>query len=94
MSTMNTGDVTRRLGMTVTTSQLLELGFKPVGQDKRATLFAQSDYPAICEALADWIKGRAGVPMQPKPERHPPAGKPKSSAAASAGTKADDDDEL
>jgi hypothetical protein len=88
---MNTGDVTRRIGLVITTNQLLALGFKAVGQDKRATLFAQSDYPAMCEAIGEWVKGRADVPMQPKPVRHPPAGKLKASTTASA---SNDDDDL
>lgn len=69
MTTMNTGDVTRRIGLVVTTDLIKGLGFKPVGQDKRATLFAQSDYPAICKALGKWVAAKAEVPMQPKPER-------------------------
>ena len=89
MSTMNTGDITRRVGLVVTTERIKALGFKPVGQDKRATLFAQADYPAICKALGKWVAGRAEVPMQPKPEK-----KEKGAKATKAATKVDDDDDL
>ena len=92
MSTMNTGDITRRVGLVVTSELIKELGFKAVGQDKRATLWAQSDYPAMCKALGKWVAGKADVPMQPKPE------KKEKSAKATAPTKptttVDDDDDL
>lgn len=67
--TMNTGDVCRRIGLIVTAEMLLELGFEPVAVEKRSKLWAQSDYPAMCNAVGNWIKSRAGVPMQPKPEK-------------------------
>ncbi len=89
--TMNTGDVSRRMDIPVTAEKLASLGFKPAGQDKRATLWAQSDYPAMCKAVAKYIESRAGVPMQPKPETKPkvkPETKPTNSAPV------DDDDEL
>ena len=90
MTTMNTGDVTRRIGFVVTTGLLTSLGFKPVGQDKRANLFNQSDYPAMCKALSKWVAGRVDVPMQPKPPRKEKGEK----AAATPATAVDDDDEL
>lgn len=77
--TMNTGDVCRRIGLIVTAELLLELGFEPVAVDKRSKLWAQSDYTAMCNAVGNWIKSRAGVPMQPKPEKKDKA------PAASAG---------
>ena len=67
MSTMNSGDVSRRIGVPITSDLLKELGFKPVGQDKRATLWAEKDFKAMCVSLANWIKERQTVPMQPKP---------------------------
>ena len=92
MTTMNTGDVTRRIGFVVTTGLLTSLGFKPVGQDKRATLFNQSDYPAMCKALSKWVAGRVDVPMQPKPVRKEKG--EKGTAAKPAATVDEDDDEL
>ncbi len=89
MTTMNTGDISRRLGVQVTAEQLTELGFEPVGKDKRAVLWDARDYPAMCERFGNWIKGRANVPMQPKPE-----GKTKAKAESKAPPAADDDDEL
>lgn len=94
MNTMNTGDVCRRIGLVVTTELLLELGFEPVGKDKRATLWDQADYRPMCVAIGKHIADKQTVPMQPKP-----AGKPKASAPAAAKSKptkppVDDDDDL
>jgi hypothetical protein len=90
VSTMNTGDVTRRIGFVVTSELIKDLGFKAVGQDKRATLWAQSDYPAMCKALSKWVAGKVDVPMQPKPERKEKGSK--ATASAKAATTVDDDD--
>lgn len=87
MTTMNTGDVERRIGVPITANLLTALGFEAVGRDKRAMLWDQKDYPKMCEALAKYIKGRADVPMQPKPE------KVAKKAAPTKGTPAADDDE-
>ena len=89
---MNTGDVTRRIGLVVTSDLIAQLGFKAVGQDKRATLWAQSDYPAMCKALSKWVAGKADVPMQPKPERKEKGGKP--TAPVTGKPAPDDDDDL
>ncbi len=67
MTTMNTGDVSRRIGVPITAELLKELGFSPVGQNKRAVLWAEKDYRAMCVSLGTWIKERQTVPMQPKP---------------------------
>lgn len=92
MTTMNVGDINRRLGLnsSAVTAQLLsDLGFEPAGRDKRATLYNESDYPAICNAVGNYVKSRAGVPMQPRPE------KPSKPAKGSDKTPpADDDEEL
>ena len=89
-ATMNTGDVSRRLGLPVTADFLLSLGFKPIGKDKRATLWDQDDYPQMCEQTAQYLRTRKGIPMQDKPEK---PGKP-DKAPKSAPPPADDDDEL
>ena len=68
--TMQTGDIQRRIGILGVTEQLLiDLGFKSVDKNKRAVLWDQADYPAMCEAVGNYIKARATMPMQPKPER-------------------------
>lgn len=79
---MMTGDVTRRIGLTIPAALLEELGFQPVAKDKRAQLWAQSDYPAMCVALGQWVKDRQKIPMQPKPEAAPK--KPKKGALPSS----------
>ena len=89
---MNTGDVTRRIGLVVTSDLIAQLGFKAVGQDKRATLWAQSDYPAMCKALSKWVAGKADVPMQPKPERKEKGSK--APAPVKGKPAPDDDDDL
>ena len=83
--TMQTGDVSRRLGIPVTADLLTNLGFTVVGTDKRAQLWAQSDYPEMCERLAEFIRGKADVPMQPRPA--PPPKKVKDGAAPAAAGK-------
>jgi hypothetical protein len=88
--TMNTGDVSRRIGVPITAELLQELGFTPTGKDKRAVLWDEDDYPAMCDALGRWIFGRKAMPMQPKPAAAPAKGKPK----AGASKPADDDEEL
>ena len=66
---MNTGDVGRRLGVGVTAELLESMGIEPAGRDKRATLFAESDWPAICEKLSAYILGRIDEPRAPRPDR-------------------------
>lgn len=68
-NTMNTGDVSRRLGVPVTVELLESLGFKSVGKDKRASLWSQDDYPAMAAKVGNYVKGRADVPMQDKPAK-------------------------
>lgn len=94
MTTMNTGDVSRRLGLIVTTELIASLGIKAVGQDKRATLWAQDDYPKICKALSKWVAGKADVPMQPKPVRTEKAAKPGTAPKGKPAAPVDDDDDL
>lgn len=83
--TMNTGDITRRIGLTITSGLLKECGFEPADTDKRAQLYKQSDYEAICDALAEHIRSKKNVPMQPRPEREP--AKPKKDAAPTGDAK-------
>lgn len=93
--TMSVGDINRRFGdIPVTEKVLSKLGFEAVGRDKRAVLYKQSDYPAMCNAVSNYIKGKAGVPMQPRPEKEgKPAAKGSPPAATTAKAKAFDEDE-
>lgn len=86
---MNTGDVSRRLGVPVTVELLEELGFKPIGKDKRASLWDQADYAEMAKKVGSYVQSRADVPMQPKPDR-----KPAKTTPAAKTTPPDDDDEL
>jgi len=87
-ATMSVGDINRRLGDVPVTEKLLtKLGFEAVGRDKRAVLYDQKDYPAMCNAVADYIRKKDTVPMQPRPEKdEKPAKATKSTPAASAST--------
>lgn len=68
---MNTGDISRRLGIPITVELLEELGFKAVRRDHRAHIWDQDDYPAMCIAIGNHITERQDVPMQPRPEPKP-----------------------
>lgn len=51
------GDITARLGFTLTADFLLSLGFEPVEQERAAKLYRASDFPRICAALITHIQG-------------------------------------
>jgi hypothetical protein len=68
-NTMNTGDVSRRLGVPVTVPLLESLGFTSVGKDKRASLWDQADYPEMARKVGKYVADRANVPMQDKPPK-------------------------
>ncbi|CAM4030917.1 YqaJ viral recombinase family protein [Ectopseudomonas alcaliphila] len=51
------GDITSRLGFTLTADFLSSLGFEPVGQERAAKLYRTSDFPRICAALINHIQG-------------------------------------
>ena len=93
--TMSVGDINRRLGDApqVTERLLTALGFESVGRDKRAVLYKQSDYPAMCNAVANYIKGKAGVPMQPRPEKDEKPGKPAAASGSGRAQGSDNDDD-
>lgn len=46
------GQICNRLGFEVTEAFLAKLGFTPAAHDRAARLYAESDYPLICAALA------------------------------------------
>ena len=52
-ATLKLGDVNARLTpIQVTADGLRELGIEPAGRDKRAVLYRESQFAAICEAIA------------------------------------------
>lgn len=52
-ATLKLGDVNARLTpIQVTADGLRELGIEPAGRDKRAVLYSESQFAAICEAIA------------------------------------------
>jgi hypothetical protein len=102
---MNTGDVGKRMGIVGITGDLLEsLGFQPVERVKRAMYWAPADYPAMCEAVGNWIKTRRDVPMPTQAEKDADKAAKKAAAAkkilppapppaTQRGNSFDDDDE-
>lgn len=56
MQTMKLGAICERLGLTVTRAFLESIGINPVGTDKNAVLFAESDWPAICDAIISHVQ--------------------------------------
>lgn len=52
--TLKLGDVNARLApIQVTAEGLRELGIEPAGRDKRAMLYREEQFPAICDAIAE-----------------------------------------
>lgn len=46
------GDINARIApLSITADGLAQLGFQPVGKERAAVMFRESDYPLICEAL-------------------------------------------
>lgn len=90
-NTINTGDVSRWMGIPVTAERLIDLGFKPAAKDKRAMLWDVKDFPQMCLALGDWITSRANEPMPDKPDAPPKKEKPAAAPAAPAGKAKDPD---
>lgn len=97
---MNTGDVAKRMGIIITGERLEELGFQPVERVKRAMYWAPADFPAMCEAMGNWIKARRDVPMPTDSEKAADKAAKKEAAAkkilppaTQRGNSFDDDDE-
>lgn len=68
---INLGTINSTLGITVSVAFLAEIGIAQVGTEKRAVLYLESDFPAICHAIADHVMRKASLGL---------------SGAASAGT--------
>ncbi|WP_019573412.1 DUF1351 domain-containing protein [Curvibacter lanceolatus] len=59
---LNLGEINAALGKCdVTAAQLKALGFESVGTERRSTLFRQSDFEAICDALAQHLSTIRGL---------------------------------
>lgn len=55
-STIKLGQINERLApIQLSAAGLAELGFQPVGKDKAAVLFRESDFPAICRAITQHV---------------------------------------
>ena len=57
------GQISERLGFTLTAAFLSELGFEPAGTDKSAKLFHERNFPQICAALVKHIQFVCDVEM-------------------------------
>lgn len=53
--TLRLGQITDRLGFTITADFLLALGFAPAATDRAAKLYHEHDFPMICAALVRHI---------------------------------------
>lgn len=53
--------ISDRLGFTLTRTFVESLGINPVGTEKAAVLFAESDWPRLCDALVAHIQAKRGV---------------------------------
>ena len=55
---IKTGDISARIGLTVTADLITSLGFPPDETQKRAKLWDADKYPAICDAIAGHVRGK------------------------------------
>lgn len=61
-ATIKLGDINNRLApIQITAAGLAELGFEPVGKEKSAVLYRESDFAQICAALVNRIQGVAAL---------------------------------
>ncbi len=61
-ATIKLGDINSRLApVQITAAGLSELGFQSVGKDRSAVLYRESDFPAICQAIARHIQGAVAL---------------------------------
>ena len=61
ITTLKLGAISDRLGFTLTRTFVESLGINPVGTEKAAVLFAESDWPRLCDALVAHIQAKRGV---------------------------------
>lgn len=58
---INLGTINATLGITVSAGFLADIGIDPAGTEKRAVLYRESDFPAICQAIADHVMRKAST---------------------------------
>jgi len=62
VATIKLGQINERLSpIQITAAGLAELGFQPVGKEKAAVLYAESQFPRICVALINHIQGAVAL---------------------------------
>lgn len=91
---LNFSEIKARLGILITTDLLSKAGIEPDATDKRAQLYNEDRWPAICEAVSDYALARVNDPIMDRPNPKPRS-KPKAEKAKPAATQRDefDDDE-
>lgn len=94
MSDMNTGDVCRRLGVNVSNELLSSLGIEPAARERRAYLYSEAQWPAICKAVSRYVAGRVDADTPPRPAKPERASKVSKTAAGTKPMFNEDDDEL
>lgn len=60
-TTFKLGDITDRLGFNLTRAFVESLGILPVATPKAAVLFAEPDWPRLCDALVAHIQAKRGA---------------------------------
>lgn len=98
--TMNTGDIGRRLGFTISTEAIIAAGVTVSGTDKRATLFGDP-WPVICDKVSAYVLSRKSAPAVAKPAPAPKPVKaakvaeadPRQQSIAEAASKTSSDDD-
>ena len=93
--TMNTGDISRRLGFPINAETLIAAGVTVAGTDKRATLFSD-DWPTVVTKIAGYVLTKKSAPPVAKPEPKPRKEKTEAdpAPAPAVDTSWEDDDEL
>lgn len=61
VATFKLGAITDRLGFNLTRTFVESLGIVPVGTEKAAVLFAESDWPRLCDALVAHVQAKRGA---------------------------------
>lgn len=98
MTDLNMGDISRRLGVGVSSELLESLGIPVIQGKGRARTVAELHWPALCAAVGDWCASRVGAKTPPKPAAIVSKAEVKvistPTAQPGSSTDLDDDDEL
>lgn len=91
---LNFSEIKARLGIAITSNVLSDAGIEPDATDRRAQLYKEERWPAICEAVSDYALARVNDPIMNRPDPKPRS-KPKAEKTKPAATQRDefDDDE-